>query len=235
MRARTRCRRPSGGGGPHRRSSGAAPAKVTVIGGGVVGTEVARVAVGMGADVTILERSTDRIWQLGEQFGPDVRLLMSDETTLVEALAESDVVVGAVLVPGARTPCLISREMLGLMKARAVVVDAAIDQGGCCETSRPPIHDDPVYEVDGVLHYCVSNMPGAVPVTSTRALTNATMPYARRLASARATRRGAGGDARLRPRAERPRRTGCVIAGRRDVRCGCMSSYQRDERTDLAR
>jgi alanine dehydrogenase len=162
---------------------GVAPAKVLVIGGGVVGTQAARIALGSEAEVTILERSLDRLHELDEYFGARARILMSDPMILEQALAEADVVIGAVLIPGALAPKLVSREMLGLLPERSVIVDVAIDQGGCFETSRPTTHDDPAFEIDGILHYCVANMPGAVPVTATRALTNATMPYVRRLAN----------------------------------------------------
>jgi alanine dehydrogenase len=162
--------------------TGVAPARVVVIGGGIVGTQAARIALGLEAEVTILERSLERLHELDQYFGSRVRILMSDAIVLAEALREADVVIGAVLVPGALAPRLVTREMLSWMKPRSVIVDVAIDQGGCFETSHPTTHTDPVFEVDGVLHYCVANMPGAVPVTSTRALTNATLPYVRRLA-----------------------------------------------------
>lgn len=163
---------------------GVAPARVLVIGGGAVGTHAARVAVGMGADVTILERSIPRIKHLEELFdGRAVRVLMSDTLTLQRELATSDLVVGAVLIPGAKAPHLIRREDLALMQPGSVITDVAIDQGGCAETSRPTTHAEPTYVVDGIVHYCVANMPGAVPRTSTRALTNATLPYVLRLAS----------------------------------------------------
>jgi alanine dehydrogenase len=161
---------------------GVAPARVLVLGGGVVGVYAARVARGFGAEVTILERSTDRLRYLDERFDGSVRCLMSDAHSVVEQLSGNDAVVGAVLVHGAAAPRLISRAMLGSMRERAVIVDVAIDQGGCVETSRPTTHEAPTYVVDDVLHYCVANMPGAVPVTSTRALTNATLPYLHRLA-----------------------------------------------------
>lgn len=161
---------------------GVAPARVLVIGGGVVGTHAARVALGMDAEVVVLERSLPRIRALDELFDARVRLLMSDADTLEEELRRADVVIGAVLVPGALAPRLVTRDMLALLQPTSVVVDVAIDQGGCFATSRPTTHDDPVYDVDGILHYCVANMPGAVPVTSTRALTNATLPYVRRIA-----------------------------------------------------
>jgi alanine dehydrogenase len=162
---------------------GVAAARVVVIGGGAVGTHAARIAVGMEAEVTILERSLGRLRALDEQFGRRARVLMSDVGTVEASLRDADVVIGAVLVPGARTPRLVTREMLGLMRPSSVIVDVAIDQGGCFETSRATTHARPVYDVDGILHYCVANMPGAVPVTSTRALTNATLPYVRALAN----------------------------------------------------
>jgi alanine dehydrogenase len=162
--------------------TGVAPARVLVIGGGVVGTQAARIALGMEAEVTILERSLERLHDLDEYFGSRARILMSDAIVLEQSLREADVVIGAVLVPGALAPRLVTREMLSLMKHGSVIVDVAIDQGGCFETSHATTHTDPVFEIDGVLHYCVANMPGAVPVTSTKALTNATIPYIRRLA-----------------------------------------------------
>ena len=162
--------------------TGVAPARVLVIGGGVVGTQAARIALGTEAEVTILERSLERLHELDEYFGARARILMSDAIILEEALRQADVVIGAVLVPGTLAPRLVTQEMLGLMKPRSVIVDVAIDQGGCFETSHPTTHNDPVFVVDDVLHYCVANMPGAVPITATRALTNATLPYIRRLA-----------------------------------------------------
>lgn len=161
---------------------GVAPARVVVIGGGVVGTSAARVAIGMGAEVTILERDVLRLNELELQFDGRARVLMSDPLTLAAELREADVVVTAVLIAGAAAPKVISRNMLGKMRPGAVIVDVAIDQGGCAETSRATTHDDPIYTVDGVVHYCVGNMPGAVPATATRALTNATLPYVRALA-----------------------------------------------------
>jgi alanine dehydrogenase len=161
---------------------GVAPARVLVVGGGAVGTNAARVAVGMGAEVTILERSIPRIRELEEYFDGRVRVLMSDTLSLRHELANSDLVIGAVLIPGAKAPHLIKRSDLAIMPAGSVIVDVAIDQGGCTETSRPTTHTHPTYVVDGILHYCVANMPGAVPHTSTRALTNATLPYVKRLA-----------------------------------------------------
>ena len=161
---------------------GVAPARVLVLGGGVVGVYAARVARGLGADVTILERSDQRLRYLDERFEGSVRSLMSDAHSVIDQLASSDAVIGAVLVPGAVAPKLVTRAMLSIMPSHSVIVDVAIDQGGCTETSRPTTHEAPTYIVDDVLHYCVANMPGAVPVTSTRALTNATLPYLHRLA-----------------------------------------------------
>jgi alanine dehydrogenase len=161
---------------------GVAPARVTVLGGGVVGTHAARIACGMGADVTILDRSLPRLRELDELFEGRAKVVMSSAAQIEEELTRSDVVIGAVLIPGAAAPKLVTRDMLHLLPPRAVLVDVAIDQGGCFETSHPTTHADPTYVVDGVLHYCVANMPGAVPRTSTRALTNATLPYVRALA-----------------------------------------------------
>jgi alanine dehydrogenase len=160
---------------------GVAPARVLIIGGGVVGTQAARMAVGMEADVTILERSLARIKALDELFQGRATVLASDPETLASSLALADVVIGAVLVPGAAAPRVLTREMLPRLKPGALLVDVAIDQGGCFETSRATTHDDPTYIVDGVVHYCVANMPGSVPTTSTRALTNATLPHVLRL------------------------------------------------------
>jgi alanine dehydrogenase len=160
---------------------GVAPANVLVIGGGVVGTHAARVAAGMGAEVTILERSLDRLRELEQLFDGRARCLMSNALTLEQGLRDADLVIGAVLIPGALAPKLVTREMLGLLRPHRVLVDVAIDQGGCFETSHPTTHGTPTYDVDGILHYCVANMPGAVPATSTQALTNATLPYVRRL------------------------------------------------------
>ena len=160
---------------------GVAPARVLVLGGGVVGVCAARVARGMGADVTILERSDERLRYLDDRFEGSVRCLMSDAHSVVEQVVVNDAVVGAVLVPGDAAPKLLRRSMLASMPSRAVIVDVAIDQGGCAETSHPTTHEEPTYVVDDVVHYCVANMPGAVPATSTRALTNATLPYLHRL------------------------------------------------------
>jgi alanine dehydrogenase len=156
---------------------GVAPAKVVVIGGGVVGTHAARVAAGMGADVTVLDRSLSRLRYLDDVFGGSFRTRYSSAGNTAELVAEADLVVGAVLIPGAAAPKLVSRAQLATMKPGAALVDVAIDQGGCFETSHATTHEDPIYEVDGIMHYCVANMPGAVARTSTLALGNATMPF----------------------------------------------------------
>jgi alanine dehydrogenase len=161
---------------------GVSPGAVVVIGGGMVGYNAAVIALGLGANVTILERSIDRMRHLEEVLGARVTLLMSSSLQIEESVAQADVVVGAVLIPGALAPKLISREMVAGMKDGSVVADVAIDQGGCVETSRPTTHSEPVFVVDGVIHYCVANMPGAVPITSTKALTNATLPYVEAIA-----------------------------------------------------
>jgi alanine dehydrogenase len=161
---------------------GVLPAKVLVLGGGIVGYNAALIAQGMQCDVTIFERSVDRMRELDVSLGRTVLLQMSSRHAIEEALPEADLVIGGVLIPGAKAPHLITREMLGTMKAASVLVDVAIDQGGCFETSRPTTHSNPTYEVDGITHYCVTNMPGAVPITSTYALTNATLPYVLSLA-----------------------------------------------------
>jgi len=161
---------------------GVAAGNVLVIGGGMVGYNAALIALGLGARVTILERSVDRMRELEEILGGRVELLMSSSLEIEESTAEADVVIGAVLIPGARAPKLLIRETIRKMKAGSVLCDVAIDQGGISETSRPTTHSDPVYEVDGVIHYSVANMPGAVPITATKALTNATLPYIEEIA-----------------------------------------------------
>jgi alanine dehydrogenase len=161
---------------------GVASGSVLVLGGGMVGYNAALIALGLGANVTILERSIDRMRYLEEILGARVNLLMSSALQIEESVANADVVIGAVLIPGAVAPKLITRQMVREMKEGSVIADVAIDQGGCVETARPTTHSDPVYMVDGVTHYCVANMPGAVPVTSTQALTNATLPYVEEIA-----------------------------------------------------
>jgi len=157
---------------------GVQPATVLVLGAGVVGTEAARMACGLGAKVYLLDTSLARLRHLDEVMPKNCFPLMSSPATIRELVQEADAVIGAVLVHGAKAPKLVTRTMLATMKPGTVLVDVAIDQGGCFETSRPTTHADPIYEVDGIVHYCVSNMPGAVPLTSTIALTNATLPYA---------------------------------------------------------
>lgn len=156
---------------------GVLPAKVVVLGGGVVGTNAAYVAMGMGADVTIMDVNLDRLRYLDEIWGNRIRTLYSSKLNVAEAVKTADLVIGAVLLPGAKTPFLVTRDMLPSMKPGAVLVDVSVDQGGCIETTKPTTHADPTYFVDGVLHYGVANMPGAVPNTSTLALTNATLRY----------------------------------------------------------
>jgi alanine dehydrogenase len=162
---------------------GVAPANCVIIGGGVVGTNAAKIALGMGAHVAIIDRNLNRLRQLDDIFGGQIVTLASNSWTIRENLKTADLVVGAVLIPGASAPKLVRREMIGKMKRGAVVVDVAIDQGGCFETSHATTHTEPIYFVEGVLHYCVSNMPAAVPHTSTFALTNATFPYLLELAN----------------------------------------------------
>jgi alanine dehydrogenase len=161
---------------------GVPPARVVILGGGVVGLNSAIIALGMQADVWVLDKSVARMRELEIALDGRVTLAMSNRLQIEEILPEADMVIGAVLVPGAVAPKLVTREMLGLMRPGAVLVDVAIDQGGCFETSRATTHDDPVFEVDGIVHYCVANMPGAVPVTSTKALTNVTLPYVEAIA-----------------------------------------------------
>ena len=156
---------------------GTAPAEVVVIGGGVVGVNAAKMAVGLGARVTVFDRSVPRLRYLSDIFGNSITTRYSNNAVLAEAITLADMVIGAVLVPGASAPKLVSKAQLSTMKLGAVLVDVAIDQGGCFETSRPTTHDDPTYVVDGIVHYCVANMPGSVPRTSSEALNNATLPH----------------------------------------------------------
>jgi alanine dehydrogenase len=161
---------------------GVAAATVLVIGGGVVGQNAAFIAIGMEADVFVFDRNLDRLRELDVAFGGRASTVYSSTLTIEDMLPQADLVIGAVLIHGGRAPHVVTRDQLSLMKERAVLVDVSIDQGGCFETSRPTTHSDPVYEVDGITHYCVTNMPGAVPITATYALTNATLPYALALA-----------------------------------------------------
>jgi len=161
---------------------GVAPAKVVVLGGGVAGTNAVEMAVGLRADVTVVDRSVKRLRELSSIFGPSLRTEYSTQEHVDALVIDADLVIGAVLIAGAAAPKLVTRDMVRRMKAGAVLVDISIDQGGCFETSRPTTHAEPTYVVDDVIHYCVTNMPGAVPRTSTFALNNATLPFARRLA-----------------------------------------------------
>jgi alanine dehydrogenase len=162
---------------------GVPPAEVVVVGGGAVGTNAAKMALGMGANVTVIELSLDRLRYLDDVLHGRINLLASSRRTIADAVAKADLVVGSVLIPGARAPKLVTAEMVRSMRAGSVMVDVAIDQGGCFETSKPTTHSDPVYTVDGVIHYCVTNMPGAVARTSTLALSSVTVPYGIKLAN----------------------------------------------------
>lgn len=162
---------------------GVPPAHVVVLGAGVVGTSAVRIAVGMGARVTVINLDLDRLRFLDDLYGGRIATCAATASAIERAVVDADLVIGAVLVPGARAPKVVSRALVKKMKPGSVIVDVAVDQGGCCETTRPTTHSDPVYVVDGVLHYCVTNMPGIVPHTSTLALTNTTLPYIVRLAS----------------------------------------------------
>jgi alanine dehydrogenase len=161
---------------------GVPPARVLVLGGGIVGYNAALIAVGMQADVWVVDRSVERMRDLEMMLDGRITLAMSNRLQIEEALPDCDLVIGAVLIPGARAPKLVTRDMLASMKPGSVLVDVAIDQGGCFETSRPTTHSDPIYDVDGIVHYCVANMPGAVPITSTKSLTNVTLPYVEAIA-----------------------------------------------------
>ena len=162
---------------------GVEPANVVILGGGVVGTNAIRMAIGMEANVTVIDKSLNRLRELDSQFGAKLNTIFSTKFAIEEYVAEADLVVGAVLIPGAAAPKLVTREMLKIMQIGSVIVDVAIDQGGCFESSRPTTHDNPTYEEEGVVHYCVTNMPGAVPRTSTFALKNATLPFILELAN----------------------------------------------------
>lgn len=162
---------------------GVEPANVTILGGGVVGTNAAHIAAGLGANVYILDVNLNRLRYLDEIMPKNVRTIYSNQYNLQELLPRTDLLIGAVLIPGAKAPNLVTRSMLGIMQPGTVIVDVAVDQGGCIETCKPTTHENPIYEVDGIIHYCVANMPGAVPFTSTTALTNATNPYVQRLAN----------------------------------------------------
>lgn len=176
--------KPNGGPGVLMQGAPGVPAaKILILGGGTVGFNAAQIAGGMGGDITLLELNPDRIRFLDNALPKNVKIVMSNRYNLIAALKEADLVIGAVLIPGAKTPCLVSRDMLKYMKQNSVIVDVAVDQGGCIETTRPTTHSNPTYVVDGVLHYAVANMPGAFARTATIALTNATLPYALYLAN----------------------------------------------------
>jgi alanine dehydrogenase len=162
---------------------GVKPAKVLILGGGVVGTNAAKIAAGMGADVTLMDVNLNRLRYLDDVMPKNVHTMVSNEYAIREMVKDHDLIVGAVLIPGAKAPMLVTRDMLKTMRPGTVLVDVAVDQGGCIETCKPTTHEDPTYIIDDVVHYCVANMPGAVPYTSTLALTNATLPYAIRLAN----------------------------------------------------
>ena len=162
---------------------GVEPARVTILGGGVVGTNAAHIAAGLGATVNILDVNLNRLRYLDEIMPKNVRTIYSNQYNIQELLPRTDLLIGAILIPGAKAPNLVSREMLGKMQEGSVVVDVSVDQGGCIETCKPTTHENPIYQVDGIIHYCVANMPGAVPFTSTTALTNATNPYVLKLAN----------------------------------------------------
>ena len=163
--------------------SGVRPGKIVVLGAGVVGSNAARVAMGLGMETVVISQDPAGLQRIDELFKGRVRTLPVTAHVLEEEIVDADIIIGAVLVPGGRTPILITKDMLGTMKRGSVIVDVSVDQGGCVETSRPTTHDDPVFEVDSILHYCVANMPGAYPRTSTLALTNATLPYVKLLAN----------------------------------------------------
>jgi alanine dehydrogenase len=162
--------------------AGVRPAKALILGAGVVGSNAARVSIGLGMDTVVIGKGTDKLQRLDEMFMGRIHTLPVTAHDVAEEIRDADIVIGAVLVPGGRTPILITRAMLGAMKKGAVIVDVSVDQGGCAETSRPTTHDKPVYTVDGIIHYAVANMPGAFPRTSTIALTNATLPYVKTIA-----------------------------------------------------
>ncbi len=205
---------------------GVAAANVMVIGGGVVGMNAAFIAIGMGADVFVYDKSIDRLRDLDVAFAGGCSTVYSTTLSIEEMLPRADLVIGAVLVHGARAPSVVRREQLALMKPGAVMVDVAIDQGGCFETSHPTTHGEPTFEVDGIIHYCVANMPGAVPITSTYALTNATLPYALALADEGSRRRDREGPGPA-PGRQRRRWQGHAPGGRRSRRRGIHPARKR--------
>ncbi|MFN3395799.1 MAG: alanine dehydrogenase [Thermodesulfovibrionales bacterium] len=162
---------------------GVSPAKTIIIGAGVVGTNAARICLGLGMETVVLNRGIERLQRIDEVFQGRVKTLILNMDNLINEIKDADIVIGAILVPGGRTPVIIKREMLGLMKKGSVIVDVSVDQGGCVETTRPTTHDNPIYEVDGIIHYAVANMPGAYPRTATKALSNVTLPYIKAIAT----------------------------------------------------
>ena len=162
---------------------GVEPATITILGGGVVGTNAAKIAAGLGAKVNIMDVNPSRLKYLDDVMPANVFTIYSNRHNIIDILPKTDLLIGAVLIPGAKAPNLVTREMLGLMKPGSVIIDVAVDQGGCVETCKPTTHENPIYEVDEIVHYCVANMPGAVPYTSTTALTNVTFPYIRQIAN----------------------------------------------------
>lgn len=164
-------------------ATGAKPAKTLILGAGIVGTNAARVSIGIGMETVVMNRGLDRLQRLDEMFKGRIRTTVMTAQHIEEEIRDSDILIGAVLVPGGKTPILVTRDMLKTMKRGSVIVDVSVDQGGCVETSRPTTHDNPIYEVEGIVHYAVANMPGAYPKTSTLALTNATLPYIRIIAN----------------------------------------------------
>ncbi len=219
---------------------GVPPAHVTVIGGGVVGTNAARIALGMGAKVTLIDLNMNRLREIDDIFNGRVYTLASNSYNVAHATREADLVIGGVLIPGATAPRIVTRHMVSRMKKGAVIVDVAIDQGGCVETARPTSHSDPSYTVDGVVHYCVTNMPGAVPNTSTLALTNATFPYVLRIANLGAKealkldRRARRGPQHLAGHADAQGRGGEPAAGVDRARERAGIALQRRPRTIIA-
>jgi len=158
------------------------PAKALILGAGVVGSNAVRVCVGLGMDTIVMNKGVDRLQKLDEEFMGRIKTLSLTSHNIAEEIKDADMIIGAILVPGGRTPVFITRDILKTMKKGAVIIDVSVDQGGCVETSRPTTHDNPVYEVDGIIHYCVANMPGAYPRTSALALTNVTLPYIKTIA-----------------------------------------------------
>ena len=204
--------------------------EVIILGGGVSGTHAATIALGMGANVTVVDRNPEALRRLAFHFGTGVRTIFSTRSAIAEIVKRADLLIGAVLVPGAAAPKLVTREMVATMKPGSVIVDIAIDQGGCCETSRPTTHSDPTYVVDGVVHYCVTNMPGAVARTSTFALNNATLPFVLALAD-KGLKAAMAADSHLRAGLNVHAGRAHLQAGRRGTRAGVDRGRDRAEHT----